>query len=872
MGAETNPEDVGADLYIATFHTLKTESENEDGGTESFSTEARIAERIQLQAGEHPSYAIVTIPMDAFPLDEDAFVCAFVRGGTGDRIKFNTRCTIAYRYGVNGTLSAILTGTVVEMKHDASRDAVIVTVIDDRWILSRITCFGQLQYDPTKSGAKVNFISADPLIFNQNGMPDCMDTPKGPRFAAFGFFGWKSTHHAEPSVGSAVQRARSWRVTDAIEYLRQVHYSASEWPGTGMLNYGTQEGRWVPEQIISWPMGLGQQLVTSDKQSGTRYMRPLHHFSLEGLPLHSALNLLAKRAGPFELTMVPGGTAGDNGNDVDAGLMAADPGGIYATLSAAFTSTVSTMNTAFNNSQDTFLAAIENSQQAMGAAIASFQAGLATKAPPGILNFRFGDSEEYKNLIREINNANVATYKADVLPTYQAYLQKIGMVLEGNAGMYAANNTTDSTSTVATTETSGGGESLKSVLKGLEESKSTIAFVSYDRKGGSNHLRIPGLSDETLDQAMGSNMIHGGYVTESIRNYYHKVLVLGDAPFFEILCDMEGSPEPGWEVAWTPSDELALQNYIDENGQNRDAFEEATRLWPLVYCAYRVPEDFNYMQDSKWKDQFKYRGRKHPRIKSTLLTSMSDDETSDGNPANFQPRDIPIEAKIGGTWRIVTYYNNLELSHDGSIVMLKALRDSDDHPTWSGAFTAPFDMAARSMRATLAIQGDFRLTAEAGGTNEQGDPNGTMGRVYSDHSSPITTYIAMSNPLDYIEWLRHESAQPVGSRIPAASRVFPARCADGEELFTDRPTSSGNNGQGKGALLTDGRMVSHALSRLSGIKRIEHTGQIAFARYDPGIVPGVRISGITDSGIPVIGAYRSVTLLANSQEVLVEMG
>ena len=290
--------DVGADLYVATFHC--GQGDKSESGTGSIATVARIADRIQIQAGEEPSYAIVQIPMDSWP-DEDAMAVAGVKGGPLDRIKLNSRASITHQ-SIAGVAVQILTGSVFRIGHDLGQDAGVIAIIDDRWLLSKVYCFGQHQYDYSEE--KFYFVAADELIFNQGGWPNCIDSPKGPRFTPSPRYGWTAADTEEDPPGEATSKARSWRVSDAMKYLRAVHYESAAESGITPFrrNYGK---KMVNDLLVIWPKQLGQSL--SVKNGTNRAERVLHDFRLEGLTLLQSMVLLGKRSGPFELYCGPSG-------------------------------------------------------------------------------------------------------------------------------------------------------------------------------------------------------------------------------------------------------------------------------------------------------------------------------------------------------------------------------------------------------------------------------------------------------------------------------------------------------------------------------------------------------------------------------------
>lgn len=392
---------------------------------------------------------------------------------------------------------------------------------------------------------------------------------------------------------------------------------------------------------------------------------------------------------------------------------------------------------------------------------------------------------------------------------------------------------------------------------------STLGFVSLSRGRGGVRLRVPGLSGETIESAAGGNGIAGGFWLESIRDYHDAVAVLGDPPAVERLLSMDpadttASARGGLEAAWSAEDEAAFLSYVDSEGRNERAFAEAALKWPLVFAAYRVPAGYDYLAGTKWNAMGAERRRAHPRIRPTLLTGANENETA---PRTWQPRAICIEYKNGSTWQSATPYDSLEVSLDGGWFYVPALRDSAEHPTWSGAPGDPLNIAPRQLRATLALECEFRIAGRAGAAE---DPNGTGPRLAAHGGEAGTTYVAVPPPLVYGEWLRVDAA-PLGQALGAQYRDFPDRAAAGEELFSDIPGDAR-------APDTRGRLPAHAAARLREVKRIAARGQLVFERFEPALLPGARIAGIDGAGFPVEGVVTGVTLDAEKQTMTVELG
>lgn len=290
-GAEVAP-----DVYICTFQTAV--SAGYDESSSEFAPSKIIAQKIQIQAGPAPSYAVVSVPMaDLAAKDETPHAVAFQKDGPLGKIKLRSRATICHTCG--GSSTVILSGSVVDISHDLAMDSATVIVVDDRWLLSKITVFGQIQYDPVDGWER--FVAAEPCIFNTYGWPTCMDTDGGPRFAPSHRYGYTFDATAEREPGSATDRARSWRITDAIEYLRAAHYGRAGLRPQEAEYYGNP---YTPASVF-WPKNLGSMLVVTDKIKQLGGDRPLCNYVADGKPLVDVLSELARMAGPFDLFLTP---------------------------------------------------------------------------------------------------------------------------------------------------------------------------------------------------------------------------------------------------------------------------------------------------------------------------------------------------------------------------------------------------------------------------------------------------------------------------------------------------------------------------------------------------------------------------------------
>jgi hypothetical protein len=395
------------------------------------------------------------------------------------------------------------------------------------------------------------------------------------------------------------------------------------------------------------------------------------------------------------------------------------------------------------------------------------------------------------------------------------------------------------------------------------EYKSVLRVVNMAQTHGSP-LALPGYaSTDVGDLVTDANTILGGYIRESIYNYFDDLTLLGDPPVIEtFVSTTTGEGANGLEPAWDTRDETAFKNYIKNNGNSRTAFEIATKIWPLVYCGYRIKKGFNPWAGTKWSKTMQ--AAPYFRILPTLLTGYQQSQT---NPANWSPRDIVVEyrpnplnpATNNTSWKPCLRYDSLTLSPDGKIVMLPALRDATIPQTWRVPFDktqySGEDMEKLDIRMTVAIEADWRLCVRAG---VGADPNGTASRINQDAPKWSCVYIA--EDLDYVEWLRKGSHPNGKAAIQASFDAFEDKCAENSELFTDRVNA------------TTGRMVNHAGVQLIDLKRIEASGQFTLAAFNPSIRPGQCYTPEGPGNVVTTSVVKSVTFNVNTQMVTLEMG
>lgn len=560
------------------------------------------------------------------------------------------------------------------------------------------------------------------------------------------------------------------------------------------------------------------------------------------------------------------------GNDVNAGPL-------LSTAHWVLTKEVSVgageMQKAYETSIVGFNEIITRTQTNLYAAFESFQTGLGGKSPPEIIHPTTAQLADLKEKVNtavvekggSMTPAEESAFREKIQELYNSIGAQLGKAVNKSVGVTPTappvleDEPGDNTSAIAHTTGNAPGTAAKEVTQSAQ-ARSQLCFVNYSRRAAGSSAFVPGVSGADLESAMRGNGAVSGTLRESILNYHDEAIIIGDPPKierrFSTYAADDASGKAGLEPAWTAAEQTGFLAYVTAH-PNAAGWEEACILWPTVFAAYRIAAGFDFLEGTKWSTKGQLLARRHAKICPTLVSGYN----VSTSPTNWRPLDIPFEISEddGATWTITTYYNGLKLSPDGQYFFIENLRElTAAHKTWRGSLDNPSAIVPNDIRATLAVEADFRITGYAGRAL---DPNATAQRIDSDGDGE-TTFAALGNPGDYVEWLRHSSSQPLGSAIADANpALFPAKASENNELFSDRPGS---------IAAPTGRIVTHAMNRLQDVKRIEGSGQIEFRQFDPGFLPGMQITKVLDAGIPVSGVVKAVTIEAGRQAMIVAFG
>lgn len=273
----------------------------------------------QIHAGS-PSAFTIYIPLsDKTAVHEDANKVALK--ANKDFLN-ETRCRLDWAsvspvLGATAAKAPVMVGSIVERNHDLSNDALTLKVLDDLYLLTKYSIFGQYMLSADRSF--IFFDSSKDTVFNPNGWPNCMDSDHGPVFAPTPRYGWHHTDTDEPPPGNALTRARSWRITDVLTYILNSMNDGAQGTGTSYATVSDSPARDlqpkpVNSEYISLYSNIGEQLTIPDGSpaqtsaaSTQRSVRYVHNLNLQALNLYMALLRVCEAAGPFVPYVSPSG-------------------------------------------------------------------------------------------------------------------------------------------------------------------------------------------------------------------------------------------------------------------------------------------------------------------------------------------------------------------------------------------------------------------------------------------------------------------------------------------------------------------------------------------------------------------------------------
>ena len=264
----------------------------------------RYVTHVTQVSGDQFSYCMVGIPVETFGY-EHAPTIALVKDSSVGRIRLRSRARCRYIDPNNKETVDLMCGWLVQFFHSIEEDSAVALVVDDRWAMTKVTIFGRVVYQPptdTNPEGSTWYDTTDQCIFNRDGLPDCCDGPGGPTFAPARLYGHAaSDSYVEPPPGGATLKSRSWRCVDIVNYLRRIH-SRGYMPKS-RTDYGNiRISKW-----IRW----NSNICSPNQFPG--FNRIPKHCVLENESVLSGLSIVARKAGPYDITMVPNGWYGELG-------------------------------------------------------------------------------------------------------------------------------------------------------------------------------------------------------------------------------------------------------------------------------------------------------------------------------------------------------------------------------------------------------------------------------------------------------------------------------------------------------------------------------------------------------------------------------
>lgn len=434
------------------------------------------------------------------------------------------------------------------------------------------------------------------------------------------------------------------------------------------------------------------------------------------------------------------------------------------------------------------------------------------------------------------------------------------------------------------------------------EGKSKIMFLSL----------TPTLERTQVSIAPGVSSLQAGSLVESSEKWYGFSTIVGNPPVIERMvstdcgtvtstADANATSPSATSLAgaamgagasirsgslipkWSAADEAAFIAYIIANSTITSpsllpvdrAFTRATELYPFVFCAYGVSPEFNYLLGTKYATLATSLPHQPPQLQPYLVSGRKIlyDASQSTGLGTWAPFEITVECFIAGTapgdekstaainattnvWSNVIRSDGLQVSADGTYIMLPALRDAATHPTFRGDVSTLADstavnaIKANHIRLTIAMIPPLRIFS-----TDATDPNKIGGRMAP---AIYPQFLAAPNS-DYTEWLRIDS-YPWGKQTNTfdatvtstfgtdSNGKLPDKCTSGSELFSDVA-----------------RIATHAKARNRRNNWIYAKGQLVTKNYEPGYSIGAKLSEV--GNIEAGATVTSVTFYQAKQTV-----
>lgn len=296
-------------------------------------------EECNIDAGPAPGMTTIVMRTPAGAVDVLASSMAFNINNMG-WLRAGARCAVDKVFPTGGGAFAkqtVYVGSVVDVDHDRDR-GLIVTLLDDRWLLSNVRVIGRWIYDPNNSvspgpyyqqgwgahfnpGGRPNKIYGDPV---GNGVNIPMFTPYPDYGLVDGQEPPSSTSTDNNDQNNLIRCASYWTMGDICNYL-WAFYSATGYTG---VSAQTKKFPWIERapSTLKWPVtyaaGVDSESVanfdnavgqTNQNKGAARKGREI---VLEGMALLDALHLLLTTAGGYTVGLVPQAGQDSTGTEI----------------------------------------------------------------------------------------------------------------------------------------------------------------------------------------------------------------------------------------------------------------------------------------------------------------------------------------------------------------------------------------------------------------------------------------------------------------------------------------------------------------------------------------------------------------------------
>jgi len=269
------------------------------------------ASKVELRVGRNASTATVLIELDQNN-DETAPTIAGIASSLFHNIKTFTRATVLW-VTAGGVSTTVFTGSVIDKDPDIGKDAGVLELADDRWMLEGVQFVGSWWYS-SGSTNNIEYRQGWPSHFNPRGMPNCMyitGTENDiPVFCPPNYGLADGEAVPEPRDPSAMGvKAVHWDLQAQLDYAR-FFFSTTAYDRAKLFYHYPK----LPTSVI-WPAGYSSAIDKGDLDTGSTTLnnnaatvaegRKGRESIWEGVPLLAALSEVVEAAGAYGIYLAP---------------------------------------------------------------------------------------------------------------------------------------------------------------------------------------------------------------------------------------------------------------------------------------------------------------------------------------------------------------------------------------------------------------------------------------------------------------------------------------------------------------------------------------------------------------------------------------